>query len=147
VRTYASRPASGKIPHEDAQESPLLELGLIRAVGKKDGFRFVRGAKSSLSSGVFSFALIDFWTRFSKASTLSFETIAHEPGSPGRVFLMDENDLAHRLSEIEKITNGAIQWSETAGLKQLIRRKNIGPEMLLHLIETDYGTHSRKEVA
>jgi hypothetical protein len=113
VRTYASRPTVGKTSHEDAQESPLLELGLIRAVGKKDGFRFVRGAKSSLSAGVFSYALIDFWIRFSPSSTLSFETIAHEPGSPGRVFLMDENDLRTGYPRLKKQ-----QMDPFSGLKQ-----------------------------
>ena len=32
--------------YEDSLESPLAELGLIRRVGKRDGFRFVRGAKT-----------------------------------------------------------------------------------------------------
>lgn len=147
VRTYAARPPSGKTSHEDALESPLTELGLIRAVGKKDGFRLVRGAKTSLGGGVFTFALIDFWSRFTKANTLSFEAVAHEPGSPGRVFLLDENDLADRLSDIDNITNGAIRWSETAGLKQLIRQKGIEPEAALGLIELDYHVRSKKEAA
>jgi len=147
VRTYAARIPSGKASHEDALESPLIELGLLRAVGKKDGFRFVKGAKTSLGDGVFAFALIDFWSRFTKANTLSFEAVAHEPGSPGKVFLLDENDLADRLSEIEDITGGVIQWSETAGLKQLIRQESIDPEQALNLIELDYQARSKKKVA
>ena len=67
-------------------ESPLTELGLIKPVGKHGGFRFVRGQKPSLGLGTFSYAVTDFWSRFSVAQTLSFEALAHEPGSPGRVF-------------------------------------------------------------
>ena len=33
-------------------ESPLTELGLIKAIGKSNGFRFVRGPKLTLGDGV-----------------------------------------------------------------------------------------------
>jgi hypothetical protein len=102
IRSYASRAATGGAVHEDELESPLVELGLIRAVGRKDGFRMVRGAKPSLGPGVFLYALLDFWERFaggsaSRKNSLSFEAIAYEPGSPGRAFLLDETDLADRM--------------------------------------------------
>ena len=91
--------------HDDALESPLTELGLIKAIGKQDGFRFVRGPKITLSDGVFVYALIDFWTRyFPNAATLSFEAIAHAPGGPGRVFQFDENDVADRLAALDEVT-------------------------------------------
>ena len=147
VRTYAPRPSSGKLSHEDALECPLTELGLIRAIGKKDDFRLVRGAKSSLGDGVFAYALIDFWSRATKANTLSFEAIAHEPGSPGRVFLLDENDLVDRLVGIDDVTNGAIRWSESAGLKQLIRHPNFDKSEALNLIDLDYQVRTKLKVA
>ena len=78
IRTYVARQPSGKTGHDDALESPLTELGLIKAIGKKDGFRFVRGPKTTLGNGVFTYALIDFWSRYApNAATLSFEAIAH----------------------------------------------------------------------
>lgn len=147
VRTYAARLSSNKVSHEDALESPLTELGLIRPIRKKDGFRLVRGEKSSLGNGVFAYALIDFWLRFSNANTLSFEALAHEPGSPGRVFLLDENDLADRLVSIDEFTNGAIRWSETAGLKQLIRQADFDKDEALDLIDIDYDVRSRRKAA
>ena len=46
-------------------------------------FRFVRGPKPSLGGGAFCYAVTDFWNdRFPTPSTLSFEALAHEPGSP-----------------------------------------------------------------
>ena len=51
--------------------------------------------------------------------------LAHEPGSPGRVFLLDENSLVDLLGEMESLTRGAYVWSETAGLKQLIRERTL----------------------
>lgn len=147
IRSYASRPASAGAMHEDELESPLVELGLIRAVGRKDGFRMVRGAKPTLGSGVFLYALLDFWDRYagvtaSRRNSLSFEAIAYEPGSPGRVFLLDETDLADRLAELEAFTGGALMWSETAGLKQVLRRRDIDETEALDFVARDYADAS-----
>jgi len=138
IRTYVPRKSSGKVSHEDSLESPLTELGLIKAIGKRDGFRLIRGTKTSLGRGVFAYALIDFWRDYSKSTAISFETIAHEPGSPGRVFLLDENSLADYLFQIEEVTKGAIKWSETAGLKQIIRDVDLESIDQLDLIDQDY---------
>lgn len=139
IRTYVARQSSVQAGHEDALESPLTELGLIKAIGKKDGFRFVRGAKPTLGDGVFTYALLDFWSRHTGASTLSFEAIAHAPGSPGRVFAFDENDVADRLSVLEGITKGMIRWSESAGLKQVVRGAEIDTGSMLSWLQVDYG--------
>ena len=147
IRTYAARQPSGKTGHDDVLESPLTELGLVKAVGKKDGFRFVRGPKTMLGDGVFTYALIDFWLRSSDAATLSFEAIAHAPGGPGRVFLFDENDVADRLAALDDVTDGALRWSETAGLKQVVRNIDINDELALSWIRSDYGALAGKEAA
>ncbi len=144
IRTYVARQPSGKIGHDDALESPLTELGLIKAIGKKDGFRFVRGPKTTLGDGVFVYALIDFWSRYSKAATLSFEAVAHAPGSPGRVFLFDENDVVDRLAMIENVTGGALRWSETAGLKQVVRSMDISEDVALSYVPIDYGQFAER---
>ena len=147
IRTYVARSPSGGTGHDDALESPLTELGLIKAVGKKDGFRFVRGPKTALGDGVFTFALLDFWSRYSSAATLSFETIAHAPGAPGRVFQFDENDVADRLAALDDVTYGALRWSETAGLKQVVRSLNIDHERIQSWIRSDYGARVEKKAA
>ena len=125
----------------------MSELGLIRAMGKRDGFRFVRGAKSSLGDGVFAYALFDFWARHTTSATLSLEAIAHEPGSPGRVFLLDENDVADRLADLADVTRGAFRWSETAGLKQVVRDRLIEPKDALAFADADFCTSLRMEAA
>lgn len=146
VRTYVAQQA-GRAGHEDALESPLTELGLIKAVGKRDGFRFVRGSKSTLGDGVFVYALIDFWLNFSKAATLSFEAITHEPGSPGRVFLLDENDVVDRLAVLDGVTGGAFRWSETAGIKQIVRDVEVSLDTALRYVKLDYAGATRHEAA
>lgn len=147
IRTYVARQPSGKTGHDDALESPLTELGLIKAVGKKDGFRFARGPKSTLGDGVFVYALMDFWSRYSTAATLSFEAIAHAPGGPGRVFAFDENDVVDRLATLDEITGGALRWSEAAGLKQVVRNIDIDGDSKLAYLSKDYGVSAEREVA
>ena len=148
VRTYVAQPTSRQVSYEDSLESPLTELGLIKSTGRRDGFRFVRGPQPSLGASVFSYAVTDFWARsFSSASTLSFEVLAHEPGSPGRVFLLDENSLVDLLSGIEYLTKGAYVWSETAGLKQLIRERTLTAREALGLVKAEYGVAYQERAA
>ena len=148
IRTYVARQTSGKVGHDDALESPLTELGLIKAIEKKDGFRFVRGPKSTLPNGVFAYALIDFWTNYSPhAATLSFEAINQHPGSPGRVFVFGENDTTDRLVDLEDITGGQLRWSEAAGLKQVVRTVELSDELKHSYLGADYGGRRKKEAA
>lgn len=137
VRTYSHTPVRGNAPIEDSLESPLTELGLVIPEGKRDGFRLVRGPKQSLTDGVFSYGLLDYWMRSGMTATLSFESIAYAPGSPGRIFLLDENSLAERLVRLDEATGGLVQWSETAGLKQVVRRGKIDEFQALKLFLDD----------
>ena len=148
IRTYVARQPTGKAGHDDALESPLTELGLIKAIGKKDGFRFGRGSKATLGDGVFTCALIEFWSHYApNAMTLSFEAVAHAPGGPGRVFQFDENDVVDRLAALDEVTGGALRWSETAGLKQVVRNVAVNESDALSWIPGDYGAPAERETA
>lgn len=96
---------------------------------------------------MFIYALIDFWSRYAKTATLSFEAIAHAPGSPGRVFALDENDVAGRLALLDDVTNGALRWSETAGLKQVVRSVELDDATKLLYVPADYGALTAQEAA
>ncbi len=147
LRTYAARRPSGRTSLEQTLESPLVELGLIRAIGKRDGFRFVRGPKSTLGFGVFLYALTGFWESYTTANTLSFEAIAHEPGSPGRIFLLDENDVTKQLLNLEELTDGHFRLSETAGLKQVQRSSSLDIDAALEYVRHDFPGNGRREAA
>lgn len=147
VRTYAAKPAAGKQTHEDTLESPLTELSLVKAIGKKDGFRIIRGPKATLGDGVFAYSVADFWDHTTNANTLSFEALAHQPGSPGKAFQLDEEELAIRLSRIETTTSGIFRWSETAGLKQLVRSHALSDREALNMIKMDYQNELEGQVA
>jgi hypothetical protein len=142
IRTYEARQADSV---EDALASPLSELGLIR--GFRGHFQLVRGPKRTLPNGVFLFALDEFWKRYGTTSTLSLEAIAHEPGAPGRVFLLDEADLAERLLTLEDLTKGAFKWSETAGLKQVMKVRELSNSDLKRILTSAYSRMAEKEAA
>lgn len=140
VRTYVNKPSKTDDFTEDQIESPLTELGLIQSVNKNDIFQVKRGYQPSLDTGVFLYALIDFWTRYTGSSrTISLEAIAYEPCSPGRVFCLDEDAVAGRLYGIEKTSRGILTWSETAGLRQVIANKPLEEIDAFQFLETDYA--------
>lgn len=148
IRTYVARQPLGKAGHDDALESPLTELGLIKSIGRTDGFRLSRGPKSMLGDGAFIYALVDFWRKnYSQTSTLSFEAIAHAPGSPGRVFMLDENDLIDRLAVLGEYTRGVFRWSETAGLKQVVRTVEFSEESMFGWLRYELGESAHREAA
>lgn len=131
-------PSSSKRgPSEESLSSPLAELSLIR---RDANAKYILnwGRKPSLNSGVFLYAVCDFWERSSTANTLNFQSLLLDRGSPGRIFLLEEADLAQRLSSISEATGGAISWSETAGLKQLIKNKEFSDEFLEGLWVSDF---------
>lgn len=119
LRGYAPRSASSSI--EEAAEPMLAELGLIQEE-RKGVYSFRRGPKSSLNDAFFAWALVDFWdARHLGETSLTFESIAYGPGSPGRVFKLDEESTAERLFALSSLTDGRLKWSDTSGLRQVYR--------------------------
>ncbi|RVD31754.1 DUF4007 family protein [Mesorhizobium sp. M4B.F.Ca.ET.017.02.2.1] len=117
VRSYAVR---GSDSGEDASEPLLVELGLLRELKSSGQLEFVRGPKNTLSDGVFALVLKRYWERNHALSpTLSVEQAQYGPGSPGRIFKLDEDSLVIRLMRIGDVTDGKMVWTDTAGLRQV----------------------------
>jgi hypothetical protein len=135
LRSYAPRAAGGS--PEDFAEPLLGELGLLQEIHKGQ-YAFRRGPKASLHNGVFTYALIDYWDRKAKGeSSLALETIAYAEGSPGRVFKLDEESIAQRLIALSDFTRGRVQWTDSAGLRQ-VYRKELSTEDIKNLIRCAY---------
>jgi hypothetical protein len=129
IKSYV--PNVGGDSAEDIAEPILGELGLLQQ-GSRGFFEFRRGPKHTLPNALFAYALLDFWDRRAPdLSTLSFDSVAQDFGSPGKVFKLDENGIADRVMNIEEITKGALTWSDTAGMRQIIKTKKINPIALL----------------
>jgi hypothetical protein len=120
VRTYHAAAASGRRAPEDSIESPLAELGLIQKAGLGDLYRLRRGPKPSLPDEVFLFALAEFWTgQYASRRSFSVDLLTYERGSPGLVFLLDEESVTERLGRLDSLTQGALTWDESSGLRQV----------------------------
>lgn len=139
LRTYV-----GGRGGSEAGDSILSELGLVRPLSG-GRFSLVRGLQASLPNSVFLFAVCDFWQqRHEDRATLSYEALAFEAKSPGRVFLLDDASLIDRLEALEELTGGALVWSETAGLRQLVRHRELSFEDVTPLIQFDFtGANAR----
>lgn len=116
---------------EDAAEPLLAELGLVREARLGGWYEFVRGPKPSLPDSVFALALEQFWERQGGSTAMTAEQVCYDPGSPGRVFKLDEDSLITRLMRLNDLTGGAWHWTDTAGLRQVQRRSNFDPLPLL----------------
>lgn len=135
LRSYAPRAAGGS--PEDFAEPLLGELGLLQEVHKGQ-YAFRRGPKASLHDGIFAYALVDFWNREAEdQSSLAFETVAYAEGSPGRVFKLDEESVAQRLIAISDFTGRKLEWTDSAGLRQ-VHRKDLSKEGIKNMIRRAY---------
>lgn len=120
---------------EDAAESLLSELGLVREARWGGWHEFVRGPKPTLPDGIFAYALSDFWRRYGGPTAMTAEQICYAPGSPGRVFKLDEDSVVTRLMALEETTKGAWMWTDTAGLRQIQRVADVEP---IDLVKMSY---------
>jgi len=132
LRTYVpSRHSRGNIA-EDSLDCPLVDLGLIAQPSDGHAYRFRRGAQQGLPEGILLFAVLQFWEWFSPAAeTLALHDLGRQPGSPGRLFKIDESSLAERLEGIERQTAGGLSYRETAGVRQLYRKVRLDPNEVL----------------
>jgi hypothetical protein len=137
IRSYAPRSGAGS--PEDFAEPMLGELGLISEEPKAT-FAFRRGPKPTLSNGMFIYALIDYWEALdSAANSMAFESIVYGEGSPGRVFKLDEESVAERLFSLDDFTGGTFSWTDTAGLRQVIRKSWNGSAFRSWMLEKAYA--------
>ena len=132
IRTYVANSRSSKDAFEDAIECPLAELDLIYEQATSGTYMFVRGPKPTLPDPVFLFALWEYARGLSSRSTVTFDELAYEPNGVGRVFKLDEGSLGERLDRLADLTEGAWQFSETAGFKQVLFLQDVDPYSLLN---------------
>lgn len=141
LRSYVRR---GDALNEDAAEPLLAELAIVREARLGGWYEFVRGPKPSLHDAVFALALDQYWERSGGSTTLTAEQICYAPGSPGRVFKLDEDSVITRLMRLDDLTGGAWQWVDTAGLRQVQRTAAFDPMTTLKLA---YGRYDDLKVA
>jgi hypothetical protein len=135
----------GPLP-EETLDCPLVDLGLIQSESDGKTYHFRRGPQESLPDGVLLYAIYQFWGSRPSASaeTLAISDIASQPGSPGRLFKIDESSLIGRLEQAGHLTHGVLSYDETAGLRQLYRRSGLLSLDPFESLESAYAsTNSR----
>ncbi len=121
LRMYGRRETTGRQSIDDLIDSPFRELELIRSSpGRERGrFRFVRGAKRTLPAAAITYACLDYLARSGEGSrTASLTRLALDPGSPGRIMKLTENDIAEALEESAEEVND-LSLARPAGSRQL----------------------------
>jgi hypothetical protein len=109
---------------EAALQSPLAELGLLKKPSRTNRYSLNVGKKKTLSTSMIAYAIYDFWRKSGSNSTsISVSTLLNNPGSPGRVFCLDETSLVDYLERVEIVTKGKLEWSESSGTKSVMIRK------------------------
>lgn len=125
LRSYLPRLGARSVKESRMEEflDPYLsELDLMTLRGR-DAFSLRVASHPTLPDELFAFALLEHWERTAPtAATLELNRIAHEVGSPGRVFKLDVPSVERRLGRLEALTDGMLAWTEQAGLRQVIRR-------------------------
>ncbi|HEV2293567.1 MAG TPA: DUF4007 family protein [Tepidisphaeraceae bacterium] len=131
IRTYLPSRGTRSSILEDTLDCPFTELSLLHQLD--DGvITFNRGEHPTLRSAVVAFSVLDYWDHTAPhKNTLTFDQVAYQPGSPGRVFRLSENVLTDHLEAMEKLTEKAVTYDVTAGLRQMYRRKAVDPIAIL----------------
>ncbi len=143
IRTYAARRAAEV--QEDSLDCPLVELGLVRESSETESFQLVRAEHETLPIEIFGYGLSEYLKRRGRESlAVTLEELAFEAGAPGRVFCLNERGLLLRLEQIQALSQGALVFDETAGLKQVYVHKL--PDAA-GFLETYYKARRRKGAA
>lgn len=125
IRTYCQARHQETVV-EESFDCPLVELNLISELPEGGHFEFQRGGKDILPTVIVAETLVALWyTCFPDKETLPFSDIMRAPLSPGRIFRIDENTMAHHLEELENLSSGGLRYDETANLKQVYRQKDL----------------------
>jgi hypothetical protein len=90
---------------EDALDGPLVDLGLLRRLGRRQGagriepvFTLTRIPIGEIGGGVVDYAIASYWTaRRVGESVVTFRDLAHGEGSPGATLRMETDDLRDHL--------------------------------------------------
>jgi hypothetical protein len=143
IRTYVAGSGSKKqTVAEETFACPLLQLNLIQPSPDGELYRFAIGPKPSLPASVFAYALHDhFGRRENRSETMSIQECLYGEASPGQVFKLDENSLIEYVDRLEDTMGGSVILDETAGLKQIYRRRNYDP---VKVMDNYYGRSSRR---
>lgn len=120
---------SARAEIEDAGSCPLAGLGLV---SRSAGTLYLReGRRAGITAELFSAVVLDYWNvvAFDRRSLSVDEVLKHD-GSPGRVFLLNEEQGFELVEAAAALDGAPFQVDQTANLYQLYRSDAAEPARL-----------------
>ena len=146
LRMYVQTKGNTRTPLEDALDSPLSMLRLIRKMPESRNYVSNPSSRENLPLGVFGFSIADLF-KARNINMLPIENLMYSSESypaVGSVFRLSENALLKHLEMLIREMPGYFELRETAGIHQLYQLKDINP---LKMLEKHYGKKHRKAAA
>jgi len=98
LRTYAPQERTKRTSIDDVLDCPLRELNLIRRATAAGRYRFILGTKPTLPSEVATAAALEYVAEtVAGGKSIAVSRLAHDPGSPGKAFKLNETELLAAL--------------------------------------------------
>ena len=143
VRTYSSVPRTGRVSIDDVLDSPLRELKILERSRATGSLRFRLGSKPTLPAPIVAHAALDYLDRYDRGGrTVTISSLVHEPGTPGRVFRLNEAELLESLKSAADDCD-ELRISAPAGAWQLAWADE--PEAIATRLLHDYYGASPKD--
>ncbi len=142
IRCYLRPTIKANAPvAEDALLCPLNELGLMQFLPSSRIYRLVTGPQPTLPTALVAWAILQVLNPAGQQvdafqrRTLVFNDLAYAAGMPGKVFRLDEDSLLHHLLLLEYVTAGSAMYTDSAGIRQVQWKGDLGPDMALFLLD------------
>ena len=136
LRTYAPQERTKRTSIDDVLDGPLRELNLIRRALAPGRYRFVLGPKPTLPSAIATAAALDYAAETAAGGhSIAASRLAHEPGSPGKAFKLDEEEL---LAALEPSVRGQTGLRLSSGTGAHVLSWTGSPTDLAEAVLNDY---------
>lgn len=146
LHTYASKQLAkdkkDKAIGEDHFASPLIELGLIRDLGKGN-YSSILDERPSLPTEIFSYALLRFVSEIKASETAGFDALLSDQCSPGKIFRLSERGLGLQLDNAVKQYPNLFEETDTQGMRQVRVLKTFNENETFQFILDDYYRGSK----
>jgi hypothetical protein len=145
-RMYTQSKLHKHMPIEEALDSPLALLGLIRHTPRERIFVSAPANRHGLPASVIGFAVSQLFSARSSDVLPVDELMYGQSEFPaiGAVFRLTEQGLLAKLEELVRLLPGFYQLNETAGVHQLYQLQPVDPMMYL---ERHYALSTEGEAA
>lgn len=122
---------------EEHFASPLIDLGLIRDLGKGN-YSSILDERPNLPTEIFTYALLRFVFEIKATQTAGFDALLSDQCSPGKIFRLSERGLGVQLDYAVKQYPDLLEETDTQGMRQVRILKTLREQETFQFILDDY---------